>query len=192
MSLTRRDALAAALGGGLLTATAGADEKPAAAERPWADPVIAHVPLVIRPVFESTFPGHRCVRMAVRKGKPAPTYRGTFFNPTDPTVHTKRDDDGDLVTQPILYHLEVASDLTIVEETPHPLHLKLVPAGVMAAYQKWDPHQIKAMARMWYTGVPRGKDRVYYVNILVNQIKAYGATFKEDGTVIKADPIPAV
>jgi hypothetical protein len=194
MAMTRRAALAAAAGFGLTTATARADEKPpAAGERPRPDPVLTNVPPAILPVFDKTFPNHRCIRMAMRpvkdKGKDRYTYRGTFFNPTATRVRTKGEGE-DIVTQPILYHLEVSEEGKVIEETTRPVEPAAVPRAVLAAYDKWDPKPVKAMARTWTTAVPRGKDRVYGVYVLVNQIKAYSASFNEDGTVVSADPIP--
>ena len=195
MSINRREALAAAVGCGLTTAAAGADDKPPAArERP--DPVFSNVPVAIRPVFESTFPNHRCVRMALRpvkdkdkgKGKDKYTYRGTFFNPASTTVRTKGEGE-EIVTQPLLYDLEVSEEGKVIEETPHPvLKPERLPKAVVAAYEKWNPKGVKGMAVMWTTEVPRGKDRVYGAYILVDAIRSYSASFKEDGTVVAAEP----
>jgi hypothetical protein len=192
MSINRREALAAAVGCGLTTAAAaGADDKPPAArERP--DPVLSNVPVAIRPVFEKTFPNHRCVRMAMRpvkgKDKDKYTYRGTFFDPASTTVRTKGIGE-EIVTQPLLYDLEVSEEGKVIEETPRPvLEPARLPKAVVAAYEKWNPKGIKGMAVMWTTEVPRGKDRVYGAYILVNAIKSYSASFKEDGSVIAADP----
>jgi hypothetical protein len=191
MSLTRRDALAAVVGCTLTATAAGADEKPAAKPRPWRDPVLSNVPPALQSVFENVFPNHRCIRMAVRQVKDATAYRGTFFNPADTTVRSNQEG-GEFVSRPLLYDLEVSDDGKIVEETPHRvLDLGRLPKPVVAAYEQWNPKGITGMFIQWWTEVPRGRDRTYRVGIVINSIKAYWASFKEDGTVIKADPSPA-
>src|SRR5262249_7733647 len=95
----------------------------------------------------------------------------------------------EIVSQPILYHLQVSEEGKVVEETPHPvLDLEKLPKAVVASFEKWNPKGVKGMAVLWWTEIARGKDRVYHASILVNQIKAYGASFKEDGTVLAAEP----
>ena len=91
MSITRREALAAAVGCGLTTtAAAGADDKPAAKGPAWHDPVYSHVPPAVLAVFEGTFPNHRCIRMAIRGEKDAAVYRATVFAPASTRVHTQQ------------------------------------------------------------------------------------------------------
>jgi hypothetical protein len=58
----------------------------------------------------------------------------------------------------------------------------------VAGYEKWNPKGVKGQELWWLTEVPRGEARVYRVRIIVNQIKAYAASFKEDGSVLAADP----
>jgi len=74
-----------------------------------------------------------------------------------------------------------------LEETARPIVPDQLPKAVVAAYEKWNPKGVKRMATMWSTELPRGKERIYGVHILVNQIKGYSAFFKEDGTIVKAD-----
>jgi hypothetical protein len=190
MAITRREALAAAVGCGLTTtAAAGADDKPpAAAERPRRDPVYMHVPEAIRAVFEDTFPNHRCIRLARRQEKGAPVYRATVFDPASAGAETQRVGE-ESVTQPILYHLELSATGSVIEETPRPVFdLGRLPKAVLAGYEKWNPKGVQGQEFWWLTEVPRGEARVYRVRILVNAIKAYSASFKEDGSVLAADP----
>jgi hypothetical protein len=189
MSITRREALTAAVGCGLTTtAAAGADDKPLAAkERPRPDPVYSNVPAAIRKVFEDTFPNYRCIRMAIRGEKDATVYRATVFNPASGGAHTQHVG-GEIVTTPILYHLELDAAGKVLEETPRFVDTGRLPKAVTAAYEKWNPKGVKGQELWWQTEVPRGKDRVYRVRIIVNAIKAYSASFKEDGSVLTADP----
>jgi hypothetical protein len=189
MSITRREALAAAVGCGLMTTvTAGADDKPAAPEPPKRDPIYSNVPDAIRKVFDDTFPNHRCIRMVTRGEKDATVYRATVFNPADLSVITQLVDGGHIMTPP-LYHLELDATGKVLEETRRPvLDLGQLPKAVVAAHEKWNAKGVKGMALMWSTQVPRGKDRVYGVFIIVNSVTGYSASFKADGTVLKADP----
>jgi len=187
MPITRRDALVAALG--LTTATAGADEKPVAAkEPPRREPLYSHLPEAARKVFEDTFPDHYCIRMVTRGKRDAEVYRGTVFDPRSAgalQIHV----DGEHVATPILYQLEVDANGKIVEETLHPiLDLARVPNAVVAAYEKWNPKGVKGQEFHWRTEVPREKARIYRVRIIVNAVKAYSASFAEDGTVLEANP----
>jgi hypothetical protein len=190
MSITRRDALAAVVGGGLTTtAAAGADEKPAAVEPLKRDPVYSNLPTAARKVFEDTFPNHRIIRLVTRGDGEEAVYRGTVFDLTDTTLTSGHElVGGEFVTTPKLYYLEVDAKGKVLEELPRPIGPDRVPKAVLAAYEKWNPKGVKRMATMWTTEVPRGKGRVYGVYILVNQTKGYRASFKEDGTVLSADP----
>jgi hypothetical protein len=189
MSMTRRDALAAAVGCGLMTTTAsGADDRPPAANEPTPrDPVYRHMPDAVRAVFETTFPGYRCIRLAIRQEKGAAVYRGTVFDPASGGASTRRVGE-ESVTEPILYHLEVSADGKVLEETAHWIDLKRWPQPVQASYQKWNPKGGEGREVHWLTEVPKGEARVYRVRIIVNAIKAYSASFKEDGSVLAADP----
>jgi hypothetical protein len=188
MSITRRDALVAVIGGGLTTAIARADEKPADKEPPKPDPMYSNLSAAARKVFEDTFPNHRIIRLVTRGDGENAVYRGTVFNLTDTTLTSGRDRvDGEFVTTPRLYYLEVDAKGKVLEELPRPIGPERVPKAVAAAYDKWNPKAVKRMATMWTTEVPRGKDRVYRVQVLVSAIKSYSASFKEDGTVLSAD-----
>lgn len=189
MSITRRDALAAAVSCGLTAAAAArADETPAAKEPPKHDPVYSLLPDRVRTVFEDTFPGHRCIRLVTRGEKDAAVYRATVFDPANTSSASHQFVGGEFICTPPLYHLELDVQGKVLEEPPHPIGPDRLPKAVAAAYEKWNPKGLKRMTTMWWTEVSRGKDRVYRVNILVNQIKSYGASFKEDGTVLSADP----
>jgi hypothetical protein len=190
MSITRRDALAAAAGCGLTTTGAARadDRPPAAKERPRRDPVYMYLPDAVRAVFEDTFPGYRCVRLATRREKGATVYRATIFDPASAGAHTQRVGE-ETVTQPILYHMELTADGKVIEESPRPvLDPGRLPKAVLAAYEKWNPTGVRGQELWWMTDVPRGGARVYRVRIIVNAIKAYSASFREDGSVLAADP----
>lgn len=189
MSLTRRDALAAVVGGGLLTNMAQADEKPAADRPTRRDPVLSSVPPVVAKVFEDTFPGHRCIRMAVHGRNDAAVYRGTFFDPANWTGTEGRMVDGESVRTPPLHHLEVDSSGKVVEESLRPIDPKQLPTAVRDAYLKWNPKGVEGRSgHFWLTEVQRGKARVYRVAIILSAVKAYRATFRDDGTIVAADP----
>jgi hypothetical protein len=130
--------MAAAVGCGLAATASGTEgQSPPAGPRP--DPVYVHLPDAIRAVFESTFPNHRCVRMAVRQEKGAAVYRGTVFNPASAGAQTSQVGE-ESITEPILYHLEAAADGKVIEETPRPVHDPgKLPNPVVAAYEKWNP-----------------------------------------------------
>jgi hypothetical protein len=188
MSITRRDALTAVVGCTLTATAAGADEKPTAKEPPRPDPVYSALPVALRKIAEETFPNHRCIRLVTRDAKQPTVYRITVFDPASVTTHHQRDD-GDRVSSPVLYHLELDATGKVLEETLHPLNPARMPAAVMAAYEKWNPKGVKGVEHWWLTEVQRGKDRIIQAYIIVNPVKAYRAWFKEDGTVIKANPV---
>jgi hypothetical protein len=188
MSLTRREALTAAVGCGLMTTAVRADEKPAA-DTPRHDAVLSSVPDAARKVFEATFPGHRCIRMARRGLDQAAVYRGTFFNPDIWSSASVRMVDGESVTTPPLFHLELDASGKVLEESPREVDPKQLPKAVWDAYQKWNPKGVEGRSgHFWQTQVERGKARVYWVTVHLSAVKGYGATFQEDGTVVKADP----
>jgi hypothetical protein len=188
MLITRREALAAvAIVGGRATTVAGADEKPPATDQPKVDPILSRgLPDAVRKAFVDALPGYWCVRLGIRGEKDATVYRATVFHPGHgQTSHVK---DGESITTPRLYDIELDGRGKSLEETARPIVPDRLPQVVLAAYEKWNPKGVKRMATMWTTELPRGKERVYGVYILVNQIKGYAAFFKEDGTVVKADP----
>ena len=189
MSISRRDALVAVVGCGLTaTSAAGSDEKPAAKEAPKPDPVYSHLPNDIRKVYEDTFPNHRCVRLTIRGEKDKAVYRATVFDLASMSASVQQVG-GELICTPQLFRLELDARGQVLEETRRPIEKERVPKAVAAAYDQWNPKELKRMATLWSTEVARGKDRVYDVTILVNQLKAYRASFKEDGTILSADKI---
>lgn len=188
MTLSRRGAMAAAVGCGVAATASGTEIQPPPAE-PRRDPMYGDMPEAIRAVFESTFPNHRCVRMAMRQEKGAAVYRGTVFDPACSAAHTQLVGD-ETVSQPILYHLEVSADARVIEETAHPvLDLERLPKPVVASYKKWNPKGVTGREHWWTTELPRGGTRVYRVRIILNAVTAYTAAFREDGTVVAADPM---
>jgi hypothetical protein len=155
--------------------------------QPQYDPVYMQLPEAIRPVFEDTFPGYRCIRLVTRGEKDATVYRGTVFDPAAMSSSHQRIG-GETVTTPNLYHLELDANGKVLEETLHFVDRERLPKAVAAAYEKWNPKGVEGREFFWQTGVPRGKDRVYLVRIIENAIKGYSASFKEDGSVLAADP----
>ena len=136
MSITRRDALAAAIG---LTATEvsrAEDKVPAAKTVPRVEPMYSHLPEAVRKVFEDTFPDHFCIRMVTRGKQAAAVYRGTVFDPRSAASHHQHVDGEHVATQ-ILYQLEVDADGKVVEETLRPvLDPARLPKAVAAAYER--------------------------------------------------------
>ena len=114
-------------------------------------------------------------------------FRGKFFDLTLSKVRCGQEGK-EFVSEPIFYEMEVAADGKVVEETYHPVAPDGLPKPVQTAYGKWNPNGVKGMFVQWNTAVPRGKERVYSVTILIDQLTVYFATFKEDGTVVAADP----
>ncbi len=188
MPITRRDALAAAIGCGLTTAAARAGENPSAEGPPRRDPVLSHLPPAVRKVFEDTFPHHRCIRLVTRDREEAAVYRGTFFDPTIWSSTTVGLVEGEHVVTPPLYHLELDAAAKVREETQRWIDSKDLPKAVVAAYEKWNPTGVHGQEYYWWTEVPRGKGRIYRVQIIVSAVKAYRASFQEDGAVVSADP----
>jgi len=191
MLISRREALAAAVGCGLTTAAAGADDSPPVArELPRPDPLYTSVPEAIRKVFEDTFPNHRCIRLAIRGEDDATVYRATVFDPASIGASYRRVGKEHVITPP-LYELELDAGGKVVEETLRPvLDPGRLPKAVAAAYEKWNPKGVIGREFFWQTEVLRGKARVYRVQIILSAVKAYRASFKEDGTVVEADPAP--
>jgi hypothetical protein len=151
------------------------------------DPVYRHLPEEIRKIFEETFPDHRCIRLVIRGEKDATVYRGTVFNPAAMSSISKRVA-GEEVTTPPLDHLELDANGKVLEETLHFVDTRRLPKPVTAAYEKWNPKGVRAREHFWLTEVQRGKDRVYRVRMIENPVKGYTALFKEDGSVLEADP----
>lgn len=186
MSITRRQALGIAGGCGLTTA--GVDEKPAAAGPPKSDPVLRLLTPAARKVFEDTFPGHRCIRLARRGKDEDAVYRGTFFDPANWAGATVELIGGESVVTPPLFHLEVDAGGKVLEETIRPIDPKRLPKAVLAEYDKWNPKGVTGREHFWLTEVPRGKGRVYRVQIILIAVKSYRASFREDGSIVKAEP----
>jgi hypothetical protein len=151
------------------------------------DPVYMHLPEAIRKVFEETFPGHRCIRLVIRGEKEATVYRATVFHPAAMSSSSKRVGEEEVITPPLDY-LELDAGGKVLEETLHFVDPGRLPKPVTAAYEKWNPKGVTAREHWWMTEVQRGKDRVYRVRMIENAIKGYTALFKEDGTVVEADP----
>ena len=187
MSLNRRTAMAAVAGSCVMTNLAGAESPMVHVVQP--DPVRRHVPEAVELIFEAVFPSnqYRCVRMARPLNAPE-MFRGRFFSLSDSRVRNGKKGE-EFVSEPIFYEMEVAADGKVVEETLHPvLDSNDLPKPVQAAYGKWNPKGVKGMHVQWSTGVPRGQERVYSVAIVINQLTGHGARFKEDGTLVYADP----
>lgn len=185
MSITRRGAMTAVMGCGL-TATAKADQEPATPQR---DPIVASLPAVVRKVFIDTFPHHRCIRMARRGQGDTAVYRGTFFQHTVWSSTEVRLVGEESVSTPPLFHLEVDAAGKVLEETLRMFEEKNLPQAVLAAYQKWNPKGVVGRSgHFWQTELPRGKTRIYRINILMSAVKAYRAAFSEDGTAVSASP----
>jgi len=154
---------------------------------PSRDPVYMHLPEEIRKVFEETFPNHRCIRLVIRGEKEATVYRATVFHPAAMSSVSIRVG-GEQVITPPLDHLELDANGKVLEETLHFVDPGRLPKAVTAAYEKWNPKGFTAREHWWMTEVPRGKDRVYRVRMIENAVKGYTALFKEDGSVVEADP----
>lgn len=179
--------MAAVAGSCVMTNLAGAESPTVHVVQP--DPVRSDAPDAIKLIFEAVFPSqrYRCVRMARPLNAPE-MFRGRFFSLSDSTVKIGQEGE-EFVSKPIFYEMEVAADGKVVEETLHPvLDWDELPKPVQAAYGKWNPKGFKGMHVQWYTGVPRGQERVYSVTIVIKQLAAHGARFKEDGTVEAAHP----
>jgi hypothetical protein len=188
MPITRRDTLAAAIGLTAATVSRAEDKAPVAKTVPRMEPLYSHLPEAVRKVFEDTFPNHICIRMVTRGKRDAAVYRGTVFDLRSAASHHQLVD-GEHVATPILYQLELDANGRVVEETLRPiLDLARLPKAVVAAYEKWNPKGVKGQEFYWRTEVPRESARVYRVRIVLNAIKAYSASFAEDGTVLIADP----
>jgi hypothetical protein len=203
MATTRRGALMAAAAG-LTAATAGlagADDVPIPAveprKLPEIDPVLSHMPVKLVKLVTDTFPRHRGYRLGIRKEKEkdkegkekeVTVYRVRVFDPFSPSAQGKAEGDESVIT-PVVYELELTEGGKIVEELPHPVFdQNQLPQAVVDRYAKWNPRGVKGMAVKWYTELPKGKERVYRVRVLVNAITAYDAAFKPDGSVISAKP----
>lgn len=187
MFVTRRDALiAVVIGGGLATTKIRVDENSLTSDQPHDDPIFRGLPEAVRTAFEVALPGYWCIRLGTRGENDATVYRATVFHPDDGLRSNVVD--GETVTTRRLYDMELDAQGKSLEETVRPIGPDQLPKAVLAAYEKWNPNWEIRLATMWSTELPRGKDRVYGVHILVNQIKSYKAFFKEDGTVVRADP----
>jgi hypothetical protein len=116
----------------------------------------------------------------------------TFFNDNG-MIQSKKIGD-DWISEPLQYQLELAADGHIIEEQAHLISELAVPKAVLASYQKWNPKGLKGMIVAWGAEQPRNKKREFHVSIVFNQIDASGASFYEDGSLIKekSDPTAKV
>jgi hypothetical protein len=190
MFITRFEALAVAFSCSLMTAAICADDKPdPATARPRPDVVLnnAGIPKEVRAVCEENFSGYQCLRVAEREEKGTKVFRMTFFAPAD-TRTQHRTENGEQVTKLPLYDLEMTASGKVLEETYHWIDPKRLPKAVQASYEKWNPKGARGMAVISLTDVPKGEGRRFHVRIIMNQIKAYYASFKEDGSIISAEP----
>jgi len=147
--------------------------------------VYGSLPEAIRAVFETTFPVTGASGWPIRQEKGAAVYRGTVFNP--PAGCPDRRVGEESVTEPILYHLEVAADAKIIEETPRPVD----PVGCRRRSSPPTRSGTRRGSRAGSTGdteVPPWEGPVYHVRINRERVKGYTASFKEDGSVVAADP----
>jgi len=189
MSITRRDALAVAVGCGLATTATRAEEKPAARGQPRQDPVLSGLPPAVHNVFTDTFPNYRCIRLARRGQDKAAVYRGTFFDAANWSGSAGGLVDGESIVTPPLYHLELDAAGKVLEETVRWIDPKQLPKAVQTAYTKWNPKGVEGRSgNYWWTEIPRGKSRVFRIEIVLSAVQAYRATFRQDGIVVEADP----
>ena len=76
-----------------------------------------------------------------------------------------------------------------LEETLREIEPTQLPKAVLAAYEKWNPNGVEGRSgHFWLTEVAMEQPRVYRIRIILSSVTAYGATFREDGTVVQADP----
>jgi hypothetical protein len=194
MTMNRRDALTAVVGGLMCTAAAGADDKPAAKVEDKfptlpRDTLLAALPPAALKVVEFWFPNYWCVRLVTHHQANPKWYRATLFTPRGPRRTNWTE--GNEIAVPPMYEVSVTEEGKVLEESSHAIERDLVPMAVIAAYEKWNPTAVKGMVTTWATEVAAGKERVFRVAIVVSQVKFYAASFQADGTVIKADPIDA-
>ncbi len=154
---------------------------------PKRDSVYVNLPDAVRKVYEETFPGYRCTRLVRRGTGDAAVYRATVFDPASGGAAVESVG-GESVATPILYHLELNAAARVLEETLRPVDVEWLPPAVSVAFRKWNPKEVRGRENYWRTEVPRGKDRVYRVQLILSAVKSYSASFKEDGTVVAADP----
>ena len=194
MTINRRHALTAVVGGLACTAAARADDKPAAKVEDRfptlpRDSLLAALPPAALKVVEHWFPNHWCVRLVTHHRANPKWYQATLFMPRG--QRSINWIDGDEIAVPPMYQVSVNAEGMVLEESNHAIERDLVPEVVTAAAEKWNPTGVKGMATTWATEVAAGKERIYRVAIVVSQVKFYAASFQPDGTVIKADPIDA-
>jgi hypothetical protein len=159
----------------------------AVAGEPMEDPILRFLPKEVRKACEDAFPGHRALRAVERQAGGAPVYRVTVFSSTDTMVYAKKIGD-DHVSELPLYHLELTADGKVVEESRHAVPESRVPKAVLAGYRTWNPGGVKGMAVVWGVELQKGTDRVFSVNVILSSVKTYFASFKEDGSVVAAEP----
>jgi hypothetical protein len=194
MTMNRRDALTAMVGGLASVAAAGADDKPAAkVEYKFPtlprDSLLAVLPPAALKVVEHWFPNYWCVCLVTHHRANPKWYQATLFNLRGPWRINWID--GQEVAVPPMCQVSVDADGKVLEESNHAIERDLVPKAVTAAAKKWNPSGVKGMVTTWATEVAASKERNYRVAIVVSQVKFYAASYQADGTVIKADPIDA-
>ena len=83
------------------------------------------------------------------------------------------------------YQLELDANGQIIEEQTHDISEAAVPKEVLAGYNKWNSNGVQGMWMPWGVGQARNEKRVFWIMVVLNQVKEFHAAFREDRSLIK-------
>jgi len=160
---------------------------PAVAGEAMEEPVLRFAPKAVQQRYAETFPAHRVLRVVERQAGGTSVYRITVFSPTDTAVYTKKTGN-DTVSELLLHHVELTTDGKVLEESRHAIPESRVPRAVLDGYRLWNRNGVKGMGVFWTAEQEPGRERVFSARVILSSVKAYSASFMENGRVVAAEP----
>ncbi len=170
---------------GFLIATILAPEK-----QPRNDEILASQPAPIQKACQDTCPDsfYRILRIVEHQKQKPFTYTVTFMNVGPGTALRKVGDDW--IAELPQYQLELDANGQIIEEQTHDISEAAVPKAVLTGYDKWNSNGVQGMWMRWGVGQARNEKRVFWIMVVLNQVKEFHAAFREDGSLIKEKSSP--
>jgi hypothetical protein len=159
-------------------------------KEPRNDEILALQPVAIRITCQDACPDscYRILRIVEHQKQKPFTYTVTFYNVGPGTACRKVGDDW--IAELPQYQLELDASGQIIEEQTHDISEAAVPKAVLAGYNNWNSNGVKGMWMRWGVGQARNEKRVFYMMIVLNQVKEFHAAFREDGSLIKEKSSP--
>ena len=82
----------------------------------------------------------------------------------------------------------MTADGKVLTESDHPIEKSQVPKAVLDSYKKWNPRGVEGMGPRWSVESKKAENRVYHVEMDLNAVTRYKASFKEDGSIVAVKP----